>query len=446
MSNRQTQQNLISPFTIRHFEFRVRRRDDVSKIETLKLEAEDLESAVTKLHQSGYLVIWAKSISEAGSGFFGLFGKGKIHFFEGAKVPVTGKLARASRLHILPAVKVRELIAFAIQMSALLHAGVPLIRSLETVQKGVKNNFFRRVLIQCIEDVRAGFALSHALSKFPRVFPTIWGNLIEVGETSGNLPDVLKDIAAYQEATQRVKSKVISAFFYPTMLVILATAAVIFLMLKIIPQFDKMFSGLNLKLPVITQIVVVISHALQNYFLLFAFLVVAGVFGIAFAYRSKRGRFVVDSIKVRMPIMGQLVLEVSIVRFTRGLATMLRAGVPILQALEISGRLVQNSMVQAVVETSRTAVQAGRSLGYELEKNGLFPSFMTQLVSVGEESGELERFLEIIANYYEERIDNFLARLSTLIEPILLVIIGSMIGVIAISMILPIIEISTGMH
>ena len=432
------------------YRVRIRHRDEPSKLETMTVEANDLEMAISKLHQAGYLVVWAKALSEGGKGFFDLLGfRGrKIHFGEGEKAQMTPttKAIPSSRFHLFPVVSIRELIAFAIQLSALLQAGVPLIRSLQTVQKGIKNNFFSRILERCIEQVRSGFALSHALSQFPKVFPNVWVNLIEVGEASGNLPDVLHDIATYQEATQRVKTKVISAFFYPSVLLVLATGAVAFLTFKIVPQFDVMFHGLQIKLPLITQFVISISNFVRSYLLLLALLTIAAIIGIFFARGSKRGRLILDLGKIKMPIMGPLTLQVSMVRFARGLSTMIRAGVPILRGLEIAGRLVQNAVVEAAINESRHAVQAGQNLGAELEKRGLFPPFMTQLVSVGEESGELERFLELVASYYEERIDTFLARLTTLIEPILLVTIGSVIGVIAVSMILPIVEISTGVH
>ncbi|MBI1977435.1 MAG: type II secretion system F family protein [Candidatus Omnitrophica bacterium] len=437
----------LTPLGPHRYEFCARRRDNPVKAETFIVEAADLEEAVSKAHHQGYLIVWVKPLSE-GSGLFAFLTRRKINYEEEKETgtQTSQKKVKASGFHLFPMVTVRELISFAVQLSALLQAGVPLLRSLQTVQKGTKNAYFRTVLEKCVENVRGGFALSHALREFPKTFPPVWINLVEVGEASGNLPNVLKDVAAYQEAAERVKGKVISAFFYPSVLVVLATCAVTFLMLKIIPQFDFMFTSLNIKLPLVTQIVVAVSKALREQFFFFAFLVVVGIVGILFARESKGGRFFLDLTKIKMPIMGALVLQVSIVRFAHALSTMIRAGVPILRALEIAAKLVQNAAVEQVLAQAREAVQGGRGLGTELEKKSLFPVFMTQLVSVGEESGELDRFLDLIANYYEERIDTFLARLTTLIEPILLVAIGSVIGVVAVAMILPIVEISTGMH
>lgn len=414
-----------------------------------------MEEVIQKLHREGYLVINAEHFTGGQGGLlWKLIGRRRAITpesplgTEGEKSDFSllagGK--SVSRFQLFGHVSARELISFAVQLSALLKAGVPLIRSLQVVQKGTKNKYFKSVFGNLIEQVSGGFSLSHAIGEYRNVFPSVWMNLVEVGEASGNLPNVLDEIAHYQEAIQRIKSKVISALFYPSILILFATCAVGFLLLKIIPKFEEIFVSLNAKLPTITEWVIIASKLLRNYFPIFIVLIVAGIVGAIFANRTKTGKVIFDFLKLQLPIMGQLILQVSIVRFTRSFRTLMKAGVPILQSLEIAGRLAENAVMEEAITEAREAIRGGRGLGVQLEAAGLFPVFMTQLVSVGEEAGELERFLEIIANYYEERVDTFLSRLSTMLEPLLLIVVGAVIGVIVVAMFLPIMEISTSVH
>lgn len=441
---------------LQEYKCRVRPRGAPEKIATITVKAENLEEAVSKLLRDGSVVI---SVGELTTGF------GKVPAFFGLallkkptgtgaqaarfKVPKRALSAGArkkKRLQLFPQVGSRELISFAVQLSALLQAGVPLLRSFDIIVRGTQNSYFQSILESCIQSLSGGFSLSSAISSYPKVFPPVWLNLIKVGEKTGTLPDVLREIAHYQEAAQRVKSKVISAFFYPSILILFATCAVGFLLLKIIPQFEEIFRGLKIELPVITQVVLFASHIIRHYFIGVVLVVVLLISAFLLAIRKPAGRFLFDLIRLKSPIMGTLILEVSIVRFTRGLSALVRAGAPILEALDISARLAANAVVEKVLMETQEAVRGGHGLGAHIESSNLFPVFMTQLISIGEESGELGQFLNMIANYYEERIDTFLARLTTLMEPLLLIFVGSIIGVLVVSMMLPIIEISTSAH
>lgn len=427
----------------------VRSREDPAKLKTLTLEAEDLEALILKLHRDGYLVVSCQDVTPQRSVLARTLAFLTRSELEEAKAQrrKVEPLLLVKRKGIGPIVfgyvSARELITFGVQLSALLEAGVPLLKSLQTIERGVKNPYFQSVVGGCIDIVSQGFALGYAMNQYSKVFSPVWVNLIEVGEASGKLPQVLKEVAGYQEASERVRSKVISAFVYPTILIIFATCAVGFLLLHIIPKFEEIFKSVHAELPLITRVVIIFSRLLREHFLLWAAGFIAVCLGVFFAHQTKQGRAVFDFIRLKTPVMGGLLLQISIVRFTRSLATLLQAGVPIIRALEISGRLAQNSVVESLIVESREAVKTGQSLGAKLELTKFFPVFMTQLVSVGEESGELSRFLGLVSNYYEERIDAFLTRLTTMLEPVLLIVIGSMIGVLVISMFLPIVELST---
>jgi type II secretory pathway component PulF len=433
----------------------VRPNKSPDKLETISIEARSFEEAIEKLQRDHYLIISIHVIGGEGkksSGFFGIkFPSAKTQeiseLIVEAQTPSLGQnpvvKPQGINLDLFSRVSQRELISFAIQLSALLKGGIPLLKGLQISQKGTQNRYFKSILEGCIKNVTAGFSFSYAIKSFPKVFSSVWCNLVEVGETSGTLPDVLREIAHYQDAALRLKSKVISAFFYPCILIGFATLAVGFLLLNIIPKFAEMFEGMNMELPVVTKIVIAFSRILTQHFLIFILLIVAILIGIYLARKTKQGIYVFDLLKLRMPIMGNLMLQVAVVRFGRGLATMLRAGVPILQALELSSKLTVNAVAEEKLGAAYEAIKGGRSLSAQLESDAFFPPFMTQLISVGEETGELDRFLDLISNYYEESIDTFLARLTTLLEPLLLIGVGSVIGVLVISMILPIIELST---
>jgi len=261
--------------------------------------------------------------------------------------------------------------------------------------------------------------------------------------TTGKLPDCLEEIAHYQESSARIKGKVITAFFYPGILLTAVTAALTFLLVFIVPKFAVIFVEQKMELPAITKIVIAISGIIRYQFPFVMLTLLGIIVTLFYLRRSPKFRISLDLFYLNMPIFGKLSMQVSVVRFTRSLGTLLRSGVQILQALEISGRLVDNNYIENQIKLVAQAVKGGQGLGVQLEARKVFPVFMTQLLSTGEESGQLENFLTLIANYYEEAVDTFLARLTVLIEPILLVFMGAVIGTVVISMFLPIVILST---
>jgi len=343
------------------------------KIETITIEARNFEEAVEKLQRDHYLIISIQAVGGEGrktSGFFGFK-------FPSAKNQELSELVQETQpvpfgsapvakqginLDLFSRVSQRELISFAIQLSSLLQGGIPLLKGLQISQKGTQNRYFKSILEGCIKNVSAGFSFSYAIKGFPKVFPSVWCNLVEVGETSGTLPAVLREIAHYQDAAARLRSKVISAFFYPLILITFATLAVGFLLLNIIPKFEEMFVSMQMELPLVTKIVIAFSQILRRHSLIFVVLVIALLVGVYFAKKTKQGTYIFDLLKLRMPIMGNLMLQVAVVRFGRGLATMLRAGVPILQALELSSKLTINSVAEEKLQAAQEAVKGGRSL------------------------------------------------------------------------------------
>ncbi len=418
----------------RSFVCHVRLRDHPAEAKILTVEAPTKDIAIQKLIAQGYMVVEVREQGKKKGGFQNIFS---------TQTASSDKRSKKISFSFSNRVTARETIFFAIQLSTLLKAGIPLLRSLEIIEKGITNLFFRQVIQYLRKRVSEGGTFSKALQNYPQVFPWIWANLVEVGEATGKLPECLEEIAHYQESAARIKQKVVTAFFYPGVLTAAVLVALTFLLLFIVPKFSAIFLAQKMTLPVLTRIVITASDILRMHFLWVAGVVVAAVIAFIYTKRSPSIKTTYDRIVLGTPLFGSILLQVAVIRFTRSLGTLLRAGVQILQALEIAGRLVENSFIEAGIKRVAQQVRGGQGLGVQLEARKIFPVFMTQLITVGEESGQLDRFLDLLSNYYEEQVDTFLARLTTLLEPILLVFMGGVIGTIVVSMFLPIIELST---
>lgn len=418
------------------FECRVRSRDNPGTMDVIVINAPDKDEAVSRMQRQGYVIVSINEVREHEK----IQEKLKKLQNRGQKEEFRGRWY----VPLVNPVTTRELIFFAVQLSTLLKSGVALLRALEILEKGTPNIYFRMVLKKIHKKVSEGHSLNVAIREHQRVMPKVWCHLIEVGEMSGTLPAVLTEVAHYQEASERIKGKVISALTYPAILLCAAVGAVTYLMAFVIPKFSQIFITQNMQLPVLTQVVISVSNVIRGGFIpIFILLVVVGFFLGRFL-ATQPGRYLVSGILLRTPIFGELSIEVACVRFARGLATLLHAGIPLLKALESAGPLCGNAFIEAEVNTVREAVAQGHGLGIQLEAKKVLPVFMTQLISVGEETGEIESFLRMLSDYYEERVDQFLTRLSVLIEPVMLVVMAGVIGTIVISMFLPIIKLSTG--
>jgi type IV pilus assembly protein PilC len=416
------------------FDCQVRSRDLPGQARLLTLQASTKEAAVQKLIAQGYVVINIEEQGKKKSGFRNIFSK---------KSSSSDKTFGKVSASIFDRVSTRETIFFGIQLSTLLKAGIPLIRSLEIVQRGVANAYFKKVIQQMRRRITEGGTFSAALRAYAHVFPWVWVNLIEVGEATGKMAECLEEIVHYQESAARIKSKIVTAFFYPGILTVAVMGALTFLLIFIVPKFAAIFISQKLTLPILTQIVVFVSNVVRFYFPWVAGAVVAVVIALAYTSKMPMIKMAYDRMALQAPLFGPIVLQVAVVRFARSLGTLLRSGVQILQALEIAGRLVENKFLEAGINKVSQQVRSGQGLGSQLETRKIFPVFVTQLISIGEESGQLDRFLGLLSDYYEEQVDAFLARLATLLEPLLLIFMGGVIGTIVISMFLPIVELST---
>jgi type IV pilus assembly protein PilC len=335
-------------------------------------------------------------------------------------------------------VNLKDLSIYSRQFSILINADLPLIQSLNILAEQTKNKYFKKCLISVREDVEAGSTLNQAKRKFPKVFDDLYCNLIASGEQSGSLDVVLIRLADYIEKIVKLRSQVKQAMTYPSAIMIFAVLVSVFMMWKIVPVFANLFIELGAELPFLTQVVVTISNFVQNY-ILYIFLSVIGLFILLrYVKRTPGGRRAFDRASLRMPLFGEIMRKVAISRLARTLSTLLSGGVPILESLKISSSTSGNAIIEDSVNEARRSVSEGNNFTDALKEAKQFPFMVTQMVSVGEATGTLDDMLLKIADFFDDEVSSSVASLLSLLEPILLIGVGGMIGAIVLSMYLPI--------
>jgi len=338
-------------------------------------------------------------------------------------------------------VKSKELAIFTRQFSVMIDAGLPLVQCLDILSQQQQNKYFKQVLDQVRQDVEEGSTLAGAMSRHPRVFDQLYSNMVEAGETGGILDLILQRLSTFIEKIVKLKRDVISALIYPAAVILLAIAAVAVIMVVVIPQFQNIFMGLlgpGEPLPLPTRIVVGISNFMAGWGGLAILVVVIGtVVSLKFYYKTPRGRKQIDSLLLKMPILGSIFLKIAVARFSRTLSTLLSSGVPILQSLDITAKTAGNVVIEEAIVSIRTAVEQGKSFVEPLRAADVFPHMVSQMVGIGEQTGALDAMLGKIADFYEQEVDAAIANLLTLIEPALIGFLGVTIGSIVVSMYLP---------
>jgi len=335
-------------------------------------------------------------------------------------------------------VKLKDLAIFSRQLSVLIDAELPLIQSLNILIEQTKNKYFKRVIKDIRGDVEAGSTLNQAMKKFPKVFDNLFCNLVGSGEQSGSLDIMLKRLAEYLEKIVKLRSQVRQAMIYPSAVLGFSVLVVIFMMWKVIPVFASVFMDLGASLPTLTLIILGISNFVQKY-ILFIFLGFIGLFFL-FRYLKKTptGRKVFDRFLLRMPLFGKLFQKVGLSRVTRTLSTLLSGGVPMLECLEITSATAGNVIIENNIMKSRALVAEGKSLTDAFKEVGQLPFMLIQMVGVGEATGTLDEMLAKLATFYDEEVEASVGALLSVLEPVLLIFVGLMVGTIVVSMYLPI--------
>lgn len=335
----------------------------------------------------------------------------------------------------------KDLAIFTRQFSVMIDAGLPLVQCLDILSQQQQNKYFQQVLAQVRQDVEEGSTLATAMARHIKVFDSLYTNMIEAGETGGILDLILQRLSTFIEKIVKLKRDVVSALIYPVAVILMAIGAVAVIMIVVIPQFQSIFLGLlgpGEPLPLPTRIVVGISSFLAGWGGLGILVTIIGVVvGLNFYYKTPSGRKRIDTILLKLPILGSIFLKIAIARFSRTLSTLLSSGVPILQSLDITARTAGNVVIENAIMNVRTAVEQGKSFVEPMRAADIFPHMVSQMVGIGEQTGALDAMLGKVADFYEQEVDAAIANLLTLIEPALIGFLGVTIGSIVIAMYLP---------
>ncbi len=399
------------------FSYRV--KDPTGKIIVGTLESDNEATAISLLRARNYFVIQVKKGSP------GI--KLEIDLFK-------------------PKVTTRDLAVFCRQFATMVETGVPLMACMGILSKQTENKSLKDAVTKVGESLQGGLTLTEAMAKFPKVFPHIFVSMIEAGEIGGVLDQVMTRLANQFEKDNDIQQKVKSALTYPVVVLIIAVIAVVILLTFVLPTFANMLTSLNTELPLPTKIVMGFSDLMRHFW----YIIIAVVTGLVFAFKqigkTKPGRAAIDAAVLKLPVFGGLIKKLIISRFCRTLGTLIKSGVPILQALDVVKKTAGNQTVVTAVEKSELSIREGRSIAEPLAKSGVFPPMVTQMITIGEETGALDTLLEKIALFYDTEVDTTVSKLSSALEPLLILGMGSVVGFIVVSMLLPMFKVMSSIQ
>jgi type IV pilus assembly protein PilC len=337
-------------------------------------------------------------------------------------------------------VSAKNLAVFTRQFSVMIDAGLPLVQCLDILGSQEEDKNFAAVILQTRTAVESGASLADAMRQHPKTFDPLFTNMIAAGEAGGILDTILKRLATYIEKAVKLAGQVKSAMIYPIAVIVIAGVVVGVILWKVIPTFAQLFSGLGADLPLPTRVVIALSDNLVKFFPLLAVVGAAAGYGFKQFYSTTNGRRTVDAFVLKMPILGNIMRKIAVARFCRTLSTLISSGVPILDGLEITAKTSGNAIVEDAIMATRKSIERGETIAVPLKETNVFPPMVTQMIGVGEATGALDTMLAKIADFYEEEVDTAVAGLLTLLEPIMIAILGGVVGGIVIAMYMPIFD------
>jgi len=334
-------------------------------------------------------------------------------------------------------VKQAEIALFTRQFSVMLNAGLPLVQGLDAIAQHHPNETFKEVLNQVRSDVESGSTLSTAMARHPKVFDSLYTNMVAAGETGGILDTILQRLSTFIEKIVKLKSAVRSAMIYPSVILTVAIGVVVIILWKVVPVFRTLFAGFNVQLPLLTRVVIAASEIVERFAIPIIIFIIVGIIGLRHYYKTEKGRYKVDRALLKIPVLGTILRKIGVARFTRTLATLLTSGVPILEGLDITAKTSGNAILEETILNLRQRIEAGGNMTDPMRESDFFPPMVTQMISVGESTGEIDSMLIKVADFYEEEVDTVVANLLTILEPIMMVFLGVVVGGVVIAMYLP---------
>lgn len=406
-------------------QYKYKSKNAQGKLVSGALEAESETEAVAELRRRGLTIIHLDQARGGGSA-------------SGSKSSFWSLELGGGKNKTKKKVKSNDLVIVTRQLATMVSAGIPLVEGIEIIEEQSANPTLRATLGDVVTDVRGGKDLSQALSRHPKIFTDIYVNMIRAGEASGQLDTVLERLADYQEDAERLKSEIKSAMTYPVVSLVMVLGITLFLLVFIIPKFKEMFTSMNVELPWLTSSLLALSEFLKSNILIWSSGIAAIVAGTIMYFKTPKGQNHRDYLLLKMPVFGQLFSKVAISRFSRTFATLIQSGVPILGALEIVQQTCGNHVFARAIETSSQSVREGETLGEPLARTGVFPPMVTKMVSIGERSGALEALLEKISEFYDQQVSATVKALTSLIEPLMIGVMGFLVGSMVLAIFLPI--------
>ena len=340
-------------------------------------------------------------------------------------------------------VKQRDIVIFTRQFATMIDAGLPLVQCLEILSQQSDSKVLCKTIKEVKEEVESGSTFAAALKKHPKVFSDLYANMVAAGEVGGILDTILNRLAAYMEKIVKLKSKIKGAMIYPACIISAAVLVTGILLVYVIPVFADLFNSFGQALPAPTQFVINLSNFTINNFWLIVGGIIATIGGFVFTSRTERGRYYLDKIGLRVPVFGDLIRKSAIARFARTLGTLVSSGVPILDALTITGRTAGNKIIEEAIYATRSSISEGKTIAEPLIASKVFPPMVCQMIAVGETTGALDQMLQKIADFYEDEVDNAVANLTALMEPMVILLLGGLIGGLVVSMYLPIFKLGS---
>lgn len=359
---------------------------------------------------------------------------------------VIGRISKKGNLGGSGRINPNDIMVFARQMATMIRAGIPLLQALQVVAESLKKPAMVALIQHLMSDVSSGSSFSDALSRHPKHFDRLFVNLVSAGEQSGALDQMLDRIATYKEKVESLKARVKKALWYPTAVMTIGIAVTMLLLIKVVPEFESMFQSFGAELPALTQMTVNLSELAQRYWLAALGVVIASVFLLKLSIqRSPKVAYRMHALLLRLPVIGDIMHKSAIARFSRTLATTFASGVPLVEGLDTAAGATGNKVYERAVVQTRQDVSTGQQLHFAMRMTNRFPPLAIQMVSIGEEAGSLDAMLNRVADYYEEEVDNKVDALTSLMEPVIIVVLGVLVGGVVVSMYLPIFDLGSAL-
>ncbi|MHB9036123.1 MAG: type II secretion system F family protein [Armatimonadota bacterium] len=335
-------------------------------------------------------------------------------------------------------VKLNDMVIFSRQFATMIDAGIAIVRCLDILEGQTKDPVLKPVIAQCKKDVKGGLSLTDAFGKHPNVFSRLYVNMVKAAETGGILDTILERLSGFLESEQEIRGKIKSAMVYPILVLSFAVIMVFALFIFVLPRFKEIFASMNVEMPITTKMLFSASDVAVKFWYVLPILVVGGGFAYKWYRGTESGAWQIDMMKLKFPVIGELVQKMAISRFSRTFATLIASGVPMMRSLEIVGETSGNRVIAHAIENARNAIREGQKLNTPLAASDLFPAMVTHMIDIGEETGRLSEMLAKVADFYDQEVDNAVKGLTSMIEPLLIVVMGGLVGFIAISIMSPI--------